>query len=473
MAEIPAEATAKSGAISRAHASLAALETLERMRQAPDTSPTPDDLARLRGWSGWGPLAPALDSSRSGTWAKIGERINFLLPPEHYNEGIQATYNAFYTPPEVTTACWQLLTDLGFTGGSVLEPGCGAGAFMSAAPNDVDVRWTGVERDPTTAAIAALLNPRATIRNQRFEEARLPSGSVDAVIGNIPFGDVQVYDPTAPLQARANLHNYFIWRSVQALKPGGVALLITSRFTLDAFGENAQSTRSTIAWDADLLGAIRMPNSALRSGGTEALADILVLRKRRPDEARDEKDKPNWIKTGFTVGNQPINEYFLANPHMVLGELAEDGAPRYGRTLRVDARPDDPPFRLALAEVRRQIVDHAAERGRTWRVIAGVSAVSAETAPFELRADGKKEGSFHLVDGAVHEVIDAKLVPVARAGKELPKLVALRDAVVDLLDAEADHARADADLEPLRAEANQRYDGYVAAHGYLNRYTVA
>src|SRR5262249_11984092 len=123
MAEVPATETANIGPISRARASLAALETLERLRQAPHTPPSLDDLAALRGWSGWGPLAPALERSRTGSWKEIGERIAVLLPEQEYDHGVQATYNAFYTPPQITSACWQILTDLGFTGGRILEPG--------------------------------------------------------------------------------------------------------------------------------------------------------------------------------------------------------------------------------------------------------------------------------------------------------------------------------------------------------------
>ena len=471
MAEVPSAETANIGPIRRARASLAALETLERLRQAPNTPPSPDELAVLRGWSGWGPLAPALEYDRAGTWREIGEHINSLLPAVHYKEGMQATFNAFYTPPELASACWRILTDLGFPGGKILEPGCGAGAFMARTPDDIGVRWTGVERDPSTAAIAAALHPAASIQAKRFEEASLPSASMDAVIGNVPFGDVAVYDPTAPWEVTRSLHNYFIWRSVQALKPGGVAVLITSRYTLDAYGDEGKAVRSALAWDADLLGAIRMPNSALADGGTEALADILVLRKRRPDDVRPDGEQPEWIKNGFTHG-QPINEYFIHHPEMVLGELSEDRVPRYGRTLRVDARPEDPAFPIALAAATQSIVERAGELGRTWRMNTGATAITAETAPFELRADGKKEGSFHLVDGVVHEVVESVLTPVARPGKELPKLIALRDATVALLEAEADHARPDVELEPLRAQANQAYDAYVGAHGFLNRFTV-
>jgi hypothetical protein len=471
MAEVPTTETANIGPLRRARASLAALETLERLRQAPQTPASPDDLAALRGWSGWGPLAPALERSRTGSWKEIGERIAFLLPEQDYDHGVQATYNAFYTPPEITSACWQILTDLGFTGGRILEPGCGADSFMAATPDEIPATWIGVERDPTTAAIVSLLHPGATIHDRRLEETPIASYAMDAVLGNVPFGDAKVYDPTTPRELTANLHNYFIYRSLKALRPGGVAVLITSRYSMDAAGETAQSARALISREAELLGAIRLPNDTLTSGGTETLVDVLVLRRRRADE-HFRPDQHQWITTGQSVGGHHINTYFLANPQMVLGELAEDSAPRWGRTLRVDARPGDPPVELAIATAGREIVRQATEAGRKWRVDIGATPITAETAPFELRADGKKEGSFRLVGGVVHEVVEGSLVAVERPGKELPKLVALRDAVLTLLDAEADHTRPDEDLAPLRADAARLYDAYVKAHGYLGRYTV-
>ncbi|MEY9932574.1 N12 class adenine-specific DNA methylase [Catenulispora sp. GP43] len=471
MAESLLTKTTDVGPISRARASLAALETLDRLHQAPQTPPAPGDLTTLRGWSGWGPLAPALERSRTGSWKEIGERIAFLLPDDHYNDGVQATYNAFYTPPQITAACWQILADLGFSGGRVLEPGCGAGAFIANTPDEIPAAWVGVERDPTTAAIARMLNPDATIHAKRLEETPLASYSMDAVLGNVPFGDTKVYDPTTPREVSANLHNYFIYRSVKALRPGGIAVLVTSRYTMDAAGSTGQMARYLIALEAELLGAIRLPNEALTSGGTEPLVDVLVLRRRRTGEA-SLPDQDQWITTGASVGGQQVNNYFLTNPNMVLGELAEDQAPRWGRTLRVDVRPDDPPVELAIAAAGSEIVRRATEAGRRWDVDAGASPITVETAPFELRADGKKEGSFHLVDGVVHEVVDGALTVVGRPGKELPKLVALRDAALALLDAETDHSRPDEDLAPLRAEAARRYDAYVKAHGYLNRYTV-
>ncbi|KWX03232.1 hypothetical protein LI90_4283 [Carbonactinospora thermoautotrophica] len=461
------------GPIARARAAVAALEVLDRLR--PDgASPTAEDLAALRAWPGWGPLAPALEYRPTGTWAEIKERLQWLLDPSAYREAEAATFNAFYTPPEIADACWRILRDLGFTGGTLLEPGCGAGVFMARTPAEVPARWIGVERDPTTARIASLLHPDAQIINQPLQETQLPSRSVDAVLGNVPFGDVAVYDPTAPEEVTTNLHNYFIWRSVQALRPGGVAVLITSRYTLDAKSEEAQAARKAIAADADLLGAIRLPNAALAPGGTTALVDILVLRRRRPGE---EPGDDAWLQTRPVFsGQEHINAYLLDHPEQVLGEHALDRAPRYGRTLKVDTRPDDPPLAEALAQAGQRIVERAAAQGRTWQVDAPVTQITAENSPFPTRADGRKEGSFHLVDGVPHEVIDGKLVPVdpktPGVKTELPRLIRLRDAALRLLEAESDFSTPDEELEPLRAKVRALYEEYVKAHGPLNRYTL-
>ncbi len=207
------------GPVTRARASLRALEALDRLN-ASGAEPSEADLGELRGWAGWGPMAPAFAPGRSGAWKEIGERLEWLLPPDQLREAEQATPNAFYTPPALADACWQILHGLGFTGGKVLEPGCGAGAFMCATPPDVAAVWTGVERDPTTARIAALLHPQAEIVNKRLQSAALPAHSMDAVIGNVPFSEAAVYDPTAPKAVTKNLHNYCIWRSLRTLRPG-------------------------------------------------------------------------------------------------------------------------------------------------------------------------------------------------------------------------------------------------------------
>ncbi len=274
-------------------------------------------------------MALAFSPSRTGAWREIGERLEWLLPPDQLREAEQATPNAFYTPPGLAAACWQILHGLGFRRGRVLEPGCGAGAFIAAAPAGVTAAWTGVERDPVTARIAELLHPSARIINQRLQDAALPAHSVDAVIGNVPFGETPVYDPTAPKSVTKSLHNYCIWRSARTLRPGGVAVLITSRYTMDARDAGA---REAIAEEADLVGAIRLPNDALASGGTAVVTDILVLRRRDGDQPPHAPDWTGTTKLCDACPGHPwayddrINQWFVTHPGMVLGEIRPDHA---------------------------------------------------------------------------------------------------------------------------------------------------
>ena len=469
-------ATDRQGPISRARSSLRALEALDRI-DAQGGIPSEDDLGELRGWAGWGPMAPALSPGRHGAWQQIGERLEWLLPPDQLREAEQATPNAFYTPPGVAAVCWQILAGLGFTRGRILEPGCGAGAFIAATPADVKAAWVGVERDPVTARIAQLLHPAARIINEQLQNAALPAYSVDAVIGNVPFGDVPVYDPAAPKDVTKSLHNYCIWRSVRTLRPGGVAVLITSRYTMDAREAGA---RQAIAADADLAGAIRLPNQALSPGGTEVVADILVFRRRDREGPAPGAD---WAGTVPLYEAFPearwgyedrVSRWFITRPAAVLGELRPDHAAQYGRTVRVDRPADAGRLEDALAGAASRLVRDATAGGLIWEPSPAV-VPEAGAVGIAQRADGRKELSFHLIDGAVVQVQDGDLVPAGKPGKELGELAALirlRDAATGLLDAEADHRRGEESLAPLRARLNAAYDRYVAAYGPLNRATI-
>ncbi|THA65353.1 hypothetical protein E6R60_33075 [Streptomyces sp. A0642] len=453
------------GPIGRARASVTAIETLLRLRED-QTQPTEDDLRVLRNWPGWGPLAPALAGDREGTWSEIGEQLQLLLSPRDYRHAEQGTPTAYYTPDRIADACWTALRDLGFNGGRVLEPGCGAGTFISHTPDRMPVQWYGVERDPTTAGIAALLHPNAQIINARFQDAGIQSNSVDAVLGNVPYGNFPVHDKTAPKAVTDSIHNYFIWRSVQAMRPGGVAILLTSRYTMDSADDSA---RRAIAKHADLLGAVRLPNGALAEGGTGVLADILIVRRRDTDAPVDD----SWMEVTEvpTVSGQYVNDYFHRHPEHVLGEFEQGRAAQYGHTLAVKA-PEDQDLTAALGGAFDSITAAARAAGREWRVAVGAQPFTEDTLPFPVREDGRKEGSFHLVEGKPHEVVDGELVAVERAGKELPKLIALRDAALKLIEAETNHDTPDEQLEPLRAEVNRLYDVYFRAHGAINRFTV-
>ena len=358
------------GPVGRARASLRALEALDRIT-GQGAEPTPDDLVALQGWAGWGPMAPAFSPARRGSWQEIGERLEWLLPPGQLREAEQATPNAFYTPPGLAAGCWQILRGLGFGGGRILEPGCGAGAFLAAAPADIEAAWVGVERDPVTARIAQLLHPAAQIINEPLQNAALPAHSMDAVIGNVPFSEAPVYDPTAPKDVARSLHNYCIWRSVRCLRPGGVAVLITSRYTMDARDDGA---RRAIAVEADLVGAIRLPGDALASGGTEVVADILVLRRRSRDGSRqraglDRGDQAPRRLPGPGVGlrrpRQPV--VHRSSRAWSWARCALTARPGTGGRCGSTGQMTAASLPAALAQATTALVSSASEAGLTWQ----------------------------------------------------------------------------------------------------------
>ncbi|KAA2261520.1 hypothetical protein F0L68_17255 [Solihabitans fulvus] len=463
---LAAEPIVVTGPVSRARASLAALETATRLAAARQPA-TEQDRALLDGWSGWGPLDKAFDPARSGSWQEIGDELRLLLCDGDYNEGLAAITTAFYTPAEVAAQCWRALSDLGFAGGHVLEPGCGSGVFMAYTPPDLagSVDWIGVERDPSTARIAALLHPHAQVVASALEDAAIPGASVDAALGNVPFADTSVFDPAAPRAVTVNLHNYCIWRSIQTLRPGGIAILITSRYTMDS---RSDAARRAFAADADLIGAIRLPNQAWTASGVEPVADILLLRRRHADEdARDQQ----WLVSQQVpeLGGEPVNLWFQEHPGFVLGRLNRDRAAQFGRVLRVDRDAELRSMEHDLARAVDELVQRATPAGLTWD--AAVSSAGGMPAWVPAPPDGCKECGFYVVDGLVQQVLEGKLTPVDRAGKELRDLIRLRDAVLAVLDAETDLDASEEDLDPLRRDLNLTYESYVAAHGYLHRYT--
>ena len=242
----------------------------------------------LRGYSGWGGCADAF--SDKPEWRTIRDAIEQALTPEEYTQARASTLTAYYTPGPVVKAMWDALR-IGPTPIQVLEPGCGTGNFMAGIPDDVAAHVSGVELDPISARIAAALNPDATILNADLADCTIQQGSFDLAIGNVPYsGDISLdYRTTDGGTSRLPLHDYFIERSVDALRPGGVAMLLTSRYTLD---KRSETMRADLARKAELVGVVRLPSSTFaRQAGTEAVTDVLVLRRRErtldhtPDEA--------------------------------------------------------------------------------------------------------------------------------------------------------------------------------------------
>jgi N12 class adenine-specific DNA methylase len=455
-----APATAR-GPLTLARSNLQVLEVLARLD--PGQPLHPGQRAVLEQWAGWGLMAKAFDPyERTPAWQQLGARLRELLTPEEGTAAQQATATSFYTSPTVTSAIWRVLVGLGLDGGQVLEPGCGSGLFIAATPASLPVDWTGVERDPVSARIAALLHPGARIITAPLERVSLPPASFAAACGNVPFADVTPYDPTAP--KKLSLHNYFIWRAVQAVHPGGLVAVVTSRFTLD--GEEPRA-RELLAEDADLVGAVRLPSGAFREYGTDVVADILVLRRRTSPPA--EGAAPGWL----AASRQPqlrtsVNGYFLSHPEQVLGHFETAGGAYHGQVLDVVFDGDrDREFEAALTAAIERIVAAGVQQRHTYTPRRDPTTIPDDIVLVDKA--GRKDGSFHLVNDVVHQVTRGRLVRVPRAGAELRALIGLRDAIVALLDAEADPDATDRVLAPLRATLNRRYDRYVATYGPLNR----
>ena len=458
------------GEIGRARASMGAVEVLTRIRESARRFADDNERESLAQWSGWGPLAP-LFTPKTESWARMAEQAGELLSEHDLKEGMQGTYNAFFTPAALARSMWDLLAGLGFTGGAVAELGCGAGAFIATAPAGVTV--TGIERDPTSAAIAKLLHPEHRIIASRLEATPLPA-TFGAVIGNIPFGDVKVFDPSAPKDSDVtrSLHNYFVWRAVSALAPGGLAVLLTSRFTLDARDEGA---RADIGQLADFVGAIRLPAGGLE-GGTQVVADIVVLRRKVPGV---ESRGVDWLTTTSEPfgWEHPVSGYWSQRPAQVLGSMVKGKTERYGLGITVEPIPGESAAE-GVQRVAATVIADAQANGLSWVQPTVVSNFDP-TEHDVVSAEGWLEDSYHFRGDDLLVVRHGTANPVRPASgrtpagyHELVTLVKLRDQIEGLVAAEADHDRPDAKIEPLRKATAAAYRAYVKRFGFLHRGTT-
>ncbi len=339
----------------RIAANLAAIRVLRELSETGHAA-TPEQQRTLGAWSSWGAVPQVFDESNP-TYVAQQEQLRGLLSDTEWDAASRTTINAHYTDPTFAAAMWSGLADLGFTGGTVLEPGCGSGTFIGLAPEGA--RMTGVELDPVTAAIAGHLYPQATVVAESFATTRTPAGTYDAVIGNVPFANVTLTDPVHN-QARHVMHNHFILKSLALTKPGGTVAVLTSRYTMDAQNPAA---RRAIAEQAVLLGAVRLPNGAhQRTAGTQVITDLLVLRKRDGTGSAADLDWERAEPADLGEGSLRINTYFQQRPQQVLGAMSYDAGRYDSGDLRVTATGEVAP---ALEHAVRRIVTGARAAGLT------------------------------------------------------------------------------------------------------------
>ena len=471
-----------SGPKARARANIVAIETLHRLRAA-QRPPTAAEQRVLAAWSGWGAVPDVFDT-REETFAAERDQLRALLTRDEYTRAEASVLNAHYTDPAIVAVVWDALIRAGFSGGRVLEPGCGSGTFIGHAPDSAVM--VGVETDALTAAVASSLYPSAQIRHEGFETTRVPENSFAATVGNVPFGRYVVYDP-AHNPARHSIHNHFILKSLALTVPGGYVAVLSSRYTLDSASDKA---RREMAARADLIGAIRLPSQAFsRVAGTAVVTDLLVLRVRDPQHtALDEQ--PGWIDaTTTTVVSDPtsgasdeltVNAYYLDNPENVLG------TPRLGRglhgspTLVVDGA-SGPALAAQLAARLTGIIDAAVARGAGLTATTDSLTVVSEqsfdaglitaadrgeaTPLYTLRYNDKTNAIEYW---AGHDWQPQKTPKTLVT--ETRQLIELRDVASSLIVSQRD-GRPPSERDQLRAHLNYLYDSYVRRHGPINRFS--
>jgi len=452
--------------VARLEANLAAISVVKAL-QAEGRPATPAEQEILARWSGWGAVSAVFEEEpgESRTLARGREQLRKLLSDKEYAAARRNTINAHYTSPALAQAMWDGLAALGFHGGRVLEPGCGAGTFIGLAP--LGTAMVGIELDPVTAHIAAALYPHAQVRNEDFADTQLPEGSFDAVIGNVPFGSIHMKDPRYNPGRKHPIHTHFLLKSAALVRPGGWIALITSRYTMDA-GDDADDAaveaRRKLAGLGELAAAIRLPTSAhRRTAGTNVVTDVLVIR-RFADGEQPPADEPAWLQTiPVDVGGVqiPVNRYFADHPGMVLGEMTTGGA-RRADDLRVTA-PAGTDAAVGLAQA---LARTAADRAAAPRL---ATAPAAMDRPPEGFLKARRDGTFAQITDGFYEPFDP---PGGAAGRaELRALLGLRDTALALLDAELATSEDAGLVDDLRADLNARYDAYTARYGPVNRHT--
>ena len=465
----------------RAADNIAAIRLLRQIEreQRPATSAEQAQLIKFTGF-GASDLANALfphtgEAYRAG-WEEIGADLEHLTSATERVGLMRSTQYAHYTPEFIIRAIWRALERIGFAGGDVLEPGCGTGLFLALMPEAAAKRVTvtGIEIDGVTARIAALLYPESWIRHEDFTKAKLTE-TYDLVIGNPPFSDRIVRSGDAAGRLGLSLHDYFIARSIERLKPGGVAAFVTSRWTLD---KTSAAARTHIAGMADLVGAVRLPQGAmLADAGTEVVVDIVFFQKRcdgAPPRDSAWLDLAELPGTDEGDGGLAINMYFRDHPELVLGTHAWTGSP-YGPAYTCLPVPEtglpaalDAALALVTTGVRMPVPDIAVhDRPKVPRLVVGTAAEGAAI----------KEGSYVLIEHDLHQVIDGRPAPVpirsaanptgivAKHARIIRAFIPIRDAVREVLRAQ----EANRPWALAQSRLRTAYHNFTRQFGPINR----
>ena len=434
-------------------ANIMAIQLLKKCEDE-NRNATIEEQEILSRYVGWGGLADAFDETKAA-WETEYLELKTALTPEEYAAARASTLNAHYTQPIVIESMYQVLENLGFIKGNILEPSMGVGNFFGMIPENLNQsKLYGVELDSISGRIAKMLYPDANIQIKGFEKTDYPNDFFDVAIGNVPFGAYKVNDRQYD-RYNFMIHDYFLAKTIDQLRPGGVAALITTKGTMD---KASPEVRKYLAERADLLGAIRLPNTAFKANaGTEVSADILFFQKRESLT----KEIPEWINLDSNVNGITVNQYFVQHPEMILGEMKEVSGP-YGMETTC-APMEGADLELQLQEAVKQI------KGSM------VPAVDVETEldemPESIPADPNvRNYSYTVVDDQVYYRVNSLMnqvkVPAATA-ERVKGMVAIRDTVRELIAMQMEESVTDEEIQKQQEKLNHVYDTYTAKYGVI------
>jgi N12 class adenine-specific DNA methylase len=485
----PGDIIVPAGKVGRINANIKALE-LSRKLEAENRNPSPEEKKILAQFSGWGSLAQDVfgfdkevvyDRQKDGTiqsWQgepekykkwfdRIGKKLHpdlgGILSKEEWNAAKASTMNAHYTSREVISkGLWPIAERLGIKGGRIVEPSAGIGHILGLMPEGIAKRAIvqAVELDKTSGAMLKRLYPEANVQITGFQTAQaMKDNSADLAISNVPFGKYPVTDPKHKDYSGWSIHNYFIARKIDLVRPGGIVIAITSHYTLDS--ASGGKMRDYFAKKADFVGAVRLPSAAFeKSAGTEVVTDILVFRKKDASQFTGAQQFRNVLTVETAAGeNAPVNEYFINHPEMVLGEHSMKGSMYGGDGKEYTLLPGKEPLEEALAKAVNSFPAAIAGEGALVSQQGTVFAESGTKNGILL----EKDGQLYVNEGG--ELVRPDFTKYAARVVVAKRYIGVRDLAKELIHLQLDEGSTDAQIEAQRTKLNKAYDEFVKRHG--------
>lgn len=453
---------AVTGAKTKFQNNIAAIKILKQT-EAENRAATPEEQGQLSLYSGWGGLANAFESDND-KWKNEYSELKGLLTDEEYTAARSTVLDSFYTDTAIVDSIYEVIRNAGFEDGNILEPAMGVGNFFSRLPEELrdKVNLYGVEKDSLSGRIAQKLYPQADITIDGFENTRFNDNSFDVAIGNIPFGDFSVNDSKYNSK-HLKIHDYFFLKSLDKVRDGGIVAFVTSKGTLD---KKDSSFRKTLAERADLVGAVRLPNNAFKSAGTEVTADIIFLQKRE----KKSEIEPSWVHTGQLENGLTVNNYFVEHPEMILGEVVE-GNKMFGRTddtMCVPFNDGRTLSELLSSAVKNINFEYSASAEK---LIPVSEHLTAEPLKLRLQSFYRRNGDIYFYgsdkSGKIVNVSADKALGKKLNHERINSFIDIRDTLRELLDVQQ-YDNKDSEIAQLQEKLNNCYDSFYSKYGLLH-----